>query len=49
MEYEITRRRFLLAAVLAAAGLSPRCATNPVTGETQLMLVSEETELQIDR
>jgi predicted Zn-dependent protease len=49
MENEITRRRFLLAAVLATAGFSQRCATNPVTGETQLMLVSEETELQIDR
>lgn len=33
----------------AAAGILTSCATNPVTGRTQFMLVSEETEIEIDR
>ena len=34
---------------LASAGFVAGCATNPVTGESQLMLVSEDQEIQIDR
>jgi predicted Zn-dependent protease len=34
---------------LSAAGAAVSCATSPVTGRTQLMLVSEEEEIQIDR
>ena len=34
---------------MTAAGLIAGCATNPVTGEKQLMLVSEEQEIQIDK
>ncbi len=45
----LTRRRFLQAGGLAAAGLLVGCATNPVTGRSQFMTVSEEEEIQIDR
>ncbi len=45
----ISRRDFLRLSSLAAAGLVAGCATNPVTGERQLMLVSEDQEIQIDR
>jgi len=34
---------------MAAAGVAAGCATNPVTGSTQFMTVSEEEEIQIDR
>ena len=34
---------------MAAAGYVFGCATDPVTGKKQLMLVSEDTEVQIDR
>jgi len=34
---------------MAAAGLAAGCATNPVTGKSQLMLVSEDQEIQIDQ
>ncbi len=36
-------------ASLAAAGLLTGCATNPVTGKSQLMLVSEAQEIQMDK
>ena len=45
----MTRREFMWLSSLAAAGLAAGCATNPVTGESQLMLVSEDQEVQIDR
>lgn len=45
----ITRRQFLYATSLAAAGWAVGCATNPVTGENQLMLVSENQEISIDK
>ncbi len=44
----INRRHFLQYSALAAAGLCG-CAVNPVTGENQLMLVSPDQEVQIDR
>jgi predicted Zn-dependent protease len=34
---------------MTAAGLAAACATNPVTGRRQLMLVSEDQEIQIDK
>lgn len=44
-----SRRDFLRAAALAApALLLPACATNPVTGKREFMLVSEAGEIQID-
>ena len=45
----LTRRDFLWLSSLAAAGFMFRCATDPVTGKKQFMLVSEDTEKQIDR
>ncbi len=45
----ITRRRFLYITAMSGAGLAVGCAVNPVTGERQLMLMSEEGEIQIDR
>ncbi len=45
----MTRRRFLWLSSLAAAGFTAGCATNPVTGKSQLMLVSEDQEIQIDQ
>lgn len=45
----MTRRDFMRLATLAAAGLVSGCAANPVTGRSQLMLMSEQEEIQIDR
>jgi len=46
---KMTRREFLWLSSMAAAGLVAGCATNPVTGRSQLMLVSEDQEIQIDK
>lgn len=46
---KITRRQFLWLSSMAAAGVAAGCATNPVTGKSQLMLVSEDKEIQIDQ
>lgn len=45
----MTRRRFLWITAGSAAGFALGCAVNPVTGERQLMLVSEQQEIAIDR
>jgi predicted Zn-dependent protease len=45
----LSRRQFMWLTGLAAAGVAAGCATNPVTGSTQFMTVSEEEEIQIDR
>jgi len=45
----LSRRQFMWLAGMAAAGVAAGCATNPVTGSTQFMTVSEEEEIQIDR
>ncbi len=47
--YGLTRREFLWLLSVSAAGFLTGCAINPVTGQSQLMLVSENQELQIDR
>ncbi len=47
--YGLTRRQFMWLTGIAAAGAAAGCATNPVTGESQLMMVSEEEEIQMDR
>src|SRR5210317_1681813 len=46
---KMTRREFLWLSSMTAAGLAAGCATNPVTGRSQLMLVSEDQEIQIDK
>ena len=45
----VTRRQFLWLSSMAAAGFAAGCAANPVTGKSQLMLVSEDQEIQIDQ
>ena len=46
----LSRREFLYWTALAAAGSAlAGCAVNPVTGESQLMLLSREQEIGIDR
>jgi len=47
--YFISRREFLWLTSMSAAGALAGCAANPVTGEPQLMLVSEDKEIQIDK
>jgi predicted Zn-dependent protease len=44
-----SRREFLRISALASAGFFAGCAINPVTGKKQLMLVSEDWEIQVDR
>jgi len=46
---ELTRRDFLWLMSVSAAGFMAGCAVNPVTGEQQLMLVTEDQEMNIDR
>lgn len=48
-EGRLTRRDFMRVAALGSAGFLAGCAVNPVTGEQQLMLVSERDEVAIDR
>ena len=48
-EQGISRRKFLWVTSASAAGLLLGCAANPVTGKSQLMLVSEDQEIEIDR
>jgi predicted Zn-dependent protease len=45
----MTRREFMWLSSMTAAGYVFGCATDPVTGKKQLMLVSEDTEIQIDK
>ena len=44
-----SRREFLNVSALASAGFLAGCAINPVTGQKQLMLVSEDWEIQVDK
>lgn len=44
-----TRREFLHFSSMAAVGFFLGCATNPVTGESQLMLMSEREEISVDK
>ena len=46
---KLTRRDFLWLATVSTAGVVTGCATNPVTGQRQLMLVSESGEISADQ
>ena len=45
----LTRRDFMKLAALAAVSTAAGCAANPVTGQSQLMLMGEGEEVQVDR
>ncbi|BBO75280.1 peptidase M48 [Desulfosarcina widdelii] len=45
----LSRREFLVMTGMAATGLAMGCATNPVTGRSQFMIMSEEQEIAVDR
>ena len=47
--FAMHRRDFLWMTALGAVGLTLGCATDPITGKSQLMLVSEQEELAIDK
>lgn len=47
--HPISRREFVAMMAFSAFGALASCAVNPVTGKSQFMLVSEDTEIQIDR
>lgn len=44
-----TRRDFLWLTSISTAGVLTGCAVNPVTGKRQLMLMSENQEIELDR
>jgi beta-barrel assembly-enhancing protease len=48
-QYVMSRRAFLGVSALTAGAAVTGCATNPVTGRRQLMLVSTNEELAMDR
>jgi predicted Zn-dependent protease len=45
----ISRREFLWLTSMSAAGILTGCATDPVTGKKQLVLVSEDEEIKVDQ
>jgi predicted Zn-dependent protease len=47
--HALTRREFMWLSSIVAVGYVIGCATDPVTGKKQFMLVSENTEIQIDK
>jgi beta-barrel assembly-enhancing protease len=45
----VSRREFLIMTSMAATGLALGCATNPVTGKSQFMIMDEKQEIAVDR
>jgi predicted Zn-dependent protease len=45
----MSRRHFIRLLALSTAGTMVGCATNPVTGKSQFMLVSEGSEIELDK
>ena len=45
----LSRREFLIMTGVAATGLATGCATNPVTGKSQFMIIDEKQEIAVDR
>ncbi len=45
----LSRREFLIMTSTAATGLAMGCATNPVTGRSQFMIMDEKQEIAIDK
>jgi len=46
---DMSRRHFLWLMALSSGGVIAGCATNPVTGKRQLMMISEDQEIAIDK
>ncbi len=46
---KMTRRDFLWLATLSTAGVVTGCAVNPVTGERQMMFITEDMEIGLDQ
>ncbi|NOZ13121.1 MAG: M48 family metalloprotease [Acidobacteria bacterium] len=46
---KLTRREFLCVSALAGTAFAVGCVVNPVTGKQQLMLVSREQEIALDK
>jgi predicted Zn-dependent protease len=46
---DMTRRHFLWLMAMTSGGVVTGCATNPVTGKQQFMLISEDQEIAIDK
>ena len=45
----LSRRDFMMAVSAATAAVATGCATNPVTGENQLMLIDKNDEIELDK
>ena len=45
----LSRREFLIMSGMAATSVAMGCATNPVTGKSQFMIMDEKQEIAIDR
>ena len=45
----LSRREFLIMTSMAATSMAMGCATNPVTGKSQFMIMDEKQEIQVDR
>ena len=45
----LSRREFLVMTGMAATSLAMGCATNPVTGKSQFMIMDEKQEIAVDR
>jgi len=45
----LSRREFLIMSSMAATNLAMGCATNPVTGRSQFMIMDEKQEIAVDR
>ena len=45
----LSRREFLIMTSMAATSMAMGCATNPVTGRSQFMIMDEKQEIQVDR
>jgi len=48
-DVRLTRRAFLQLASISTAGFMAGCVVNPVSGKSQLMLLSESKEIKIDK
>lgn len=48
-KHGMSRREFLWLASMSAVGVTIGCETSPITGELQFLLISEDSEIRIDK